>query len=305
MNAAVRADLSTDTMPESGLYADGGDHPWLPPQLYHKSSRLSRSALVTLLRSTPAHFAYERGHAVEATDAMVRGDAIHAAVLEPERFATEYLLPPSHMDRRLKADKELWAALEAEAVSTGKRLLQPSHVEPVTEIARAVREHPALRDILRGPGLTEASAAWETDDGVALRCRPDRAFQDQGGEAWLMDLKSADGEAAASPEAFARQIAQRRLHVQAALYCTGMTAATGTPHERFGFIVYEVQPPYACAVYRLEDDAIAQGRSEIAEALHTYRACRDADRWPDYAGDGDVRLIGLPRWYARAGDDAA
>lgn len=273
----------SDPIGSPGLYH--GDN-WVHPADYHASPRLSRSALVDILRS-PAHFMDRMTNRQEPTEAMVVGDAIHTAVLEPDRFDAEYVYAEK-FDRRTKAGKQAWA--EWQAGHVGKKVVPHSSADTVREIARAVRNHPDLRDILTGRGLTEPSAAWDTEDGIGLRARPDRAIP-KGGTHILADLKSAKD---ASPHGFAKEIAARKLHVQAAFYLDGFSAASGVKCDEFIFVVFEKTRPYACAVYFLDSESIAQGRYEYQKALDIYRECMRSGVWPDYAAT--ARSIRIPQY---------
>src|SRR5690554_8185442 len=63
---------------------------------------ISKSGLDLIVRS-PAHYRFAEHR--EPTRAMVIGTAIHAAILEPDVFATEYLLLRDITDRRSRSEE--------------------------------------------------------------------------------------------------------------------------------------------------------------------------------------------------------
>jgi hypothetical protein len=71
-------------------------------------------------------------------------------------------------------------------------------------------------------------------------------------------------------------------------------AAVGLPCETFYIIAAETDEPHAVMVYKLEDRAIARGRSLMLEALAEYAACKLTGVWPSY--DESTYEIAHPDW---------
>jgi exodeoxyribonuclease VIII len=107
----------------------------------------------------------------------------------------------------------------------------------------------------------------------------------------IVDLKTTRD---ASPDGFAKSVAQYRYHVQAAFYSDGYRAAFGEAPRGFVFIAVETEPPYLVAVYVASETMAQRGRIEYQTDLDTFRRCQDADTWPGYS---DAPLtIDLPKW---------
>jgi len=275
--------IQSDPLEKDGLYTG---ETWVHPDQYHASPRLSRSDLVALLRS-PAHYRASKERPMVATPAMIRGDAVHTAILEPERFELEYILAPSDINRKYKAGKAAWAALLEEA--NGRKVVAPIDSGTVEAVSSIVREDRNLAAIFQGEGMTEPTACWTTHDGIGLRCRPDRVFLQPDGTPTVLDLKtSTDG----SERAFMSEIAKRKLHVQAAFYIDGMTAASGDKYRTFMFLVMEMTYPYVRWAYELDELSIEQGRLEYQAALSEYRRCTKSGDWG--GSSTEIRSIGLP-----------
>lgn len=294
-----------DPMAAPGVY-DGKQHPRLPAEVYHSSARISRSDLVLLkLPNTPADFMYERGIVEPPSAAMVRGSALHTAILEPDLFEQQFALMPLDAKNAKKEDKQRIQDFLAENEAEGRqvvgwdyrrRQLALGEVQTLIEVPKRVREDPYIRRVLQGPGFTEVSVAWDVD-GVGKRARIDRTYYGEDGPV-VVDLKSVGQRGGAWGPTFARDMANRELQMQAGHYLEGMTESTGEEHRLWLFVAYECVPPYKVALHPLSDEAIEQGRRECVAATDLFRRCRDADEWPGYPRD--FADVSLPKWKKEA-----
>lgn len=142
------------------------------------------------------------------------------------------------------------------------------------------------------------------------------------------DLKTTED---ASPEGFAKSIANWRYDVQHAYYMDGTRLALEQgkctpPHEgkaelsvywtdpvtgvlcrcrpdfwrgypkHFAFIAVEKKPPYAVGVYVLDSEGVEIGRAQYQHDLRVYAECVRTGVWPGY-GD-KIQTISLPAWHA-------
>lgn len=149
------------------------------------------------------------------------------------------------------------------------------------------------------------------------------------GQNVVIDLKTTDD---ASLEGFSKSIANWRYDVQAPFYLDGLRECLrqsgdkppaegaaelsaywideltgivcrcrpdfwrGEP-KNFVFIAVEKKPPYAVAVYVLDEDSMVSGRAQYRANLNTLEQCLIADKWPGY-GD-KVQTISVPAWHLR------
>lgn len=142
------------------------------------------------------------------------------------------------------------------------------------------------------------------------------------------DLKTTED---ASPEGFAKSIANWRYDVQHAYYMDGTRLALeqgkcNPPQEgkaelsvywtdpvtgvlcrcrpdfwrgypkHFAFIAVEKKPPYAVGVYVLDSEGVEIGRAQYQHDLRVYAECVRSGEWPGY-GD-KIQTISLPGWHA-------
>ena len=117
-----------------------GIYDGLPDAVYHDAPGVSSSVLKEMGRS-PAHCrAKQDGDRNKRTKALETGIILHCAVLEPERFAQDYALPPMRINYpdALATVEEMKARCEALGLpKTGKK-------RPHQETARRRERHIVL-----------------------------------------------------------------------------------------------------------------------------------------------------------------
>lgn len=260
----------------------------LSNEAYHAAPGISKSMLDVAARSAMhyhARFVAAERLPHEPTPAMRLGTAVHAAVLEPERFAAAYFAAPAGIDRRTTAGKAAWA--QAIADNVGREMLAAEDYAICMEISSAIRRHPIAGGLLKD-GMAERSFfAKDTETGVIRKCRPD--WITDGGI--VLDVKTTDD---ASPAAFGRSAANFRYDVQAAWYLDTMGMAVGNRPEHFVFIACEKTPPYAIGVYFIQPEHIETGREKARRDLARIVECQAAGAWPDYGNE--VMPLLMPAW---------
>lgn len=246
----------------------------------------SKSALDELARS-PAHYRTWLAGADESTPALGFGTAFHMALLEPERFASTYVAQPDFGDCRYKAAKDARDAWRAE--HAGRTLIAEDDLEAIRGMAQAVLEHSRARTMVRG-GERELVCRW-TDEETGLQCKSRLDYYIER-RSLAVDVKSCID---ASADGFKRAITNYRYHVQDAFYRSGLEAVRA-PVRHFAFIAVEKKPPYAVAVYVLDEEARAKGHARVRHDMATLAKCLKDDVWPGYPEE--VQTIELPPWAA-------
>lgn len=237
----------------------------------------SKSKLWTLHTKTPAHCQAE----MEPTPEMDWGSAAHIAVLEPDRFSSDVLRGPA--DRRGKKWSEF---LEA---NPGKLVLPEPEFDRVSAMQATVMQNPQIKALATRAGVSEASAFWQDPDtGLQCKCRPDRYVESLS----LMAEMKTTGDASA--DMFRRTAVKLGYHLGDAMYSEGWNRAGGGDVEDFIFIVVERDPPFAHAVYQLDEPARLRGRAIMQRALLTYQQCKAAGLWGGYPPQ--VTTLSYPEW---------
>jgi exodeoxyribonuclease VIII len=254
----------------------------MPAEEYHSHPAISKSGL-DRLAETPAHYRWYADHREEMpeTDALRIGRAFHTMLLEPKLFDKECAVGPDVS----RATKE-WKAFAHE--NDGKLLLKGDEHRELQAMCASILDHPAARAVLSGKGMIEPSLFW-TDETTGVECRA--RFDWLRFDGLIVDLKSATD---ASPETFQGHAWKHRYHVQDAFYREAHERVTGKPAAGFVFLVVEKKPPYAVAVYTMDDAARAAGDVTWRNNLSLYAHCKDDDRWPAYSPK--IETLSPPRW---------
>lgn len=263
-----------------------GLHPEVPAERYHERrvGVVSKSALDQLHRS-PAHYREWVNSGGKVTPAMAFGSAFHCALLEPEVFTETYACEPDFGDRRFKANKEARKAWLAE--NAGKQPISAGDMEAIRGMMESIRNHKLVGRMM-ADGQAEFTVSWQDEDtGLPCKARADYYVAERS---MVVDIKTTID---ASHDAFRRTIANRRYFVQDALYRWGFKSA-GEPIKYFVIVAVEKEPPYAVAVYALDEDAIGKGYTAAWQDIQTMADCVREDRWPSY--NERIQTVGLPPW---------
>lgn len=246
---------------------------------YHLDPAIGSSTLVRARKSW-AHAMT----AFEQTAPMQFGGGFHSLVGEPMAFAKQYAKAPV-CDRRTKEGKEIYAKFSAE--NAGKTILSAEEYDAMDGMLYSLMKHKLALTLLTN-GVAEQSAFWtDKDSGVLCKCRPDYLRTNDT----VVDLKTAED---ASEGAFQRTLVQYGRHIQTAFYLDGLSAVTGREFKNFVHLVIEKKPPYAIAVYSLDDLSIDQGRREYKKLLKDYAWCQKIGEYPSYPEE--VKAVSLPDW---------
>jgi exodeoxyribonuclease VIII len=267
----------------------GGISFGIAAERYHRRELgvVSKSALDEIARS-PAHYrAWVDGIEREPTPALRFGTALHMAILEPARFAKSYAVKPDFGDCRFKENKARRDAWES--ANAGRLALSADDEDRILGMLAAVQNHPTASRLV-AEGQSEVTLSW-ADPITGLRCKS-RADYWVKRRRMAVDLKSTED---ASPEAFAKSVYNYRYHVQDALYRDAFRCC-GEPIDHFAILAVEKSPPYACAVYVLDQDAVAKGFAAARQNIERLADCMKRNEWPAYS-DRPMELS-LPHWAA-------
>lgn len=251
---------------------------------YHAHHAASKSAL-DLVAISPAHYAH--GEKRKQTQAMKLGSAIHCAILEPELFASEYVMLRDITDRRSSEYKQ------AIKVHDPERVLIQSDSDRIVGISAAVEANKWFGRLKRvgSPGVYSELSVFAVDPetGTHVKCRFD--YLDIV-RAIAVDLKKTRD---ARPDKFSRSVMEYAYHVQHAFYTDVLMWADGPVLNEFVFVAVEETAPHTVKPYRLDLESVRKGRSDYRAALNTFAACTESGEWPGIDGS-EPELIGLPVW---------
>lgn len=258
---------------------------------YHNGDGISRSTLVEYLRS-PFHYWYKANHkevmvkpeVIKKTNALEFGNALHTFVLEPDEFHNRYAVFEK-INRATKAGKGAYAQFLEQAF--GKELICSEAYAEIIEMGKSIQSNELAREVI-SDAWYEKSIYW-TDDETGLLCkvRPDIWHNNMIG-----DLKTT---VSASYRDFQRSILSYGYHIQAGMIYEALRVVNKQVMNNFVYVAIEKEPPYALAVYQLDELALEQGVRVFKDILRGIRRCIDENNWPSY----DSGLITLPTWAFR------
>ncbi|MDG9858458.1 PD-(D/E)XK nuclease-like domain-containing protein [Pseudomonas nitroreducens] len=264
---------------QPGYYRD------LSNEVYHGGEGVSKSQL-DLIRKSPALFQWAKSapEDEEKKAALNMGDAVHAILLEPNRFAEQYAIGPADAPRNTKAGKEKWE--EFEAGLSGQTVLTADEGRKIKLIRESVLAHPQARWLIETEGDAEASIYWnERSTGLLARCRPDKTINRLG---WLVDVKTT-----ADIEKFSRSAYDYRYHVQDSFYSDGYEAQFGEQPAGFVFLVVSTSIDcgrYPVRLFAMDTEAKMAGRQAYLEDMATYADCMQSGEW------SGLETLSLPYW---------
>lgn len=279
---------------EPGWYKD------IPSEVYHRSGGTSSTRLKILLDQTGAHFEYARTHPIEPSSAMEIGSALHALVLQPDQFESEFAVAPEGLNLRTNAGKDVMAQFMAD--NDGKTILKADQFAEARAMADRVMAHPIAAALLEDV-IAESSIYWwyrslDRDDDTKYRemmkVRPDAISR---AHPVVLDIKTTRD---ASFTGFSKIINDYNYHVSAAMYLEGVNQCKPLLEElgfmaylKFIFICVENFPPYEVAVYELSEDFLQIGKIKYRLAMQKLADVR-AENWPGYPEA--PRIIEPPAW---------
>jgi hypothetical protein len=174
------------------------------------------------------------------------GDALHAMLLEPERFDEDFVIgdaPPPSSDAAPPAEQRTWlSAASCKALATMRAAVLGYERLP-------------LRDWLER-GDREISCYWTDAAGGRWKARPDCLCDDV-----IVELKTASD---IRPNHFMKSRRRFGYDLQAAHYVDGVTRLLGR-RPRFLYVAVESVRPHGIWVHEPEPEAIATAMAHLLE----------------------------------------
>lgn len=245
----------------------------VPLDEYLRWREWSQSAIKLVARSPKHAMATHRQERdTEPTDAMLLGSALHCAFLEPDAAPDRVV----EWTGKVRRGRE-WDAFRTE--NAEKIILTQGRYASLRAMLASLRAHPVVRAWSPRIEAVEVCATGVLC-GVPIKGRCDALTCDP-----LIDLKmTRDG----SLRGATRTAINFAYHVQAAMYCRLFQ------RERFVLLFVEDAPPYDCAAYELDEQAIRQGERLLEQYCLRIAECTMTDRWPGYGNE--IQTLSLPDW---------
>ena len=257
------------------IYATGIYHE-ISNANYHASAGISRSGMMEFKRAPIFywHKYLNPDYKHEAPSAAMEfGTAVHAFILEPEKFAEEYFVMEKNPFHGATKAGKIFKAEQLELVGN-KTIITQANFDILLDMAASIKENPQTDGLITG-ALYEQSIYWtDKDTGLLCKARPDILHSN-----FIVDLKTADD---ASEYKFQRSVYHFGYHVQMAMLREGVLQTTGKDIKDFIFLVIEKSAPYATAIYTLDESFLDRGLNEFKLILLQMKNCFDENVWPSY-----------------------
>lgn len=263
-----------------------GYYPGLQAAEYHAGPGVSKSQLDLVARA-PALLLWARRAPQVQSEALDFGTAFHTLVLEPDRFAVDYVIAPD-VDRRTKDGRAAWEDFQASIADGAATAITADDHRRLHLMRDSLMAHPVARALLTAAGDAEASIYYtDAETGELCRCRPDKIAAAQQ---VMVDLKTID-----DADRFDREALAYRYHVAHAHYVAGAAEQLGGQWDYLFVAVGKSTDAgrYPVRVIQLDPGAVAAGQEERRRNLDAYAAARRSDRWPG------VEIVSLPPWSKR------
>lgn len=264
-----------------------------PIAVYHARDAISHSKLEVfrkrpeLFRRTYITKTVQR----ETTKAHTIGQALHSAVLEPEKFTSQFAIS-TYADFRTKAAQ----AWREEQEANGFTTLTADDAALVEAMRSAVLAHPLAAKLIES---SEPEVTWRQKFPglpVPLQCRTDLIGSDENGTLFVADLKTTETLEPDSFRNFDRAFINFGYHRQAAWYMT-LLADCGVYVNDFYFIAVEKCEPHGVVIYKPTPAAIELGVRENQRDLLALAECYASGKWPNLTTN--IQTIDVPEWYAK------
>lgn len=255
---------------------------------------------------SPLHIHEALAGRIESDDSNDKkfGRGVHCRLLEPERFATDFLVSTicTSQFKDGQACRAPGKFFDGRAWFCGRHkhddCTEPTDYisieegERIEAMAARLHNHPALA-MFKRKGWSELSGVYERN-GVLCKFRSDRVPEDMD---LVIDIKKTQlGKA--RPNDCITAIANYGFHVQAAMNVDGIRGFHPLGREpRFVWVFIEDAYPFGVQVIVASHEMIQDGRDELDMVIADYKRCEQYGSFPDYMADGTRPFeASLPEW---------
>lgn len=276
----------------------------------HKATpEVSRGIVVRMISQTPSHVRamIDGLSKKEPTDAMISGQMIDLALLEPDKFkegVTHYVKPAG---LNLSTKEGLaWKndhPLKIPRIPAETDKASEASIKDIKAMIESVMRHRVARKLVERGQKQESAFSFDKETGLLRKCRFDSRLQENNGRLVIGDLKSTE-PGGTTEDKFSKKILAHGLFIQNPFYSDILKDLSNGEHPFFLFFVVERKPPYTVRVFQLDSLGIEIGRNEIRRSLNVFAKCKAANLWPDWQDADGIKIISLPKWKIIEADNA-
>ena len=256
---------------------------------YFSRSGIRATHLKALAKGSPLHYRHSVDNPQAGrTASRTALQANHCAILEPDRFATDYAAWTGKTRRGKAWDQ--WQADHPGVTGLSAR----EHAE-ATRIGEAVRSHPVAGPMVCGAQYIEHTHSWQhLPTFLPCLMRAD-LIKETGQRVLLGDVKAVEST---DIKAITRQAYRLGWPLQMAHYRDGVQDMYGYPvrpiETSVALICVESSAPHDVAVVYLSDELMEHAAAEHSRLLRIIERCRQSGVWPGRHLSAEV--MDLPPW---------
>ena len=252
----------------------------LPIGDYHKAEGVSSTLLKTIMKS-PKHLEHVLINGFKPNKATALGDAIHAYILQPERFADMYEEVRDTYLRNIgehkvgdpKLDENGDPIIMLKHREDNRLDIKGEEYKKFVAMIEAYSESEEARVLVDSAKYIEASFFLDQYDGLKLKVRPDFITED----GWIVDVKTVGGDRdkPSAPNQFGRNFFDNGYDIQMFMYY--QVVKLYIPDIKgFKFLCLDAKIPSGVQIYEFVD-----GESQWFE-LGGYRFYEAIKRYKKY-----------------------
>ena len=195
------------------------------------------------------------------------GTALHELILEPHLFKENYKVTPK-FDMRTNVGKTAMATFMQE--NEGKTFLNIEDYEMIIKMGESATQNETFIDLIWDSYRELSCYTTDEKTGLKLRLRPDSFAKNKS---TITDIKTCQNS---SYKGFKSDVYKFGYSITSAFYMDFLK------RENYVFCAIEKQAPYQTAIYMLDDEMIAYGRTQYRMALDLLKYSMDNDYWCSY-----------------------
>jgi len=254
----------------------------LSEELYHKSKRLSSSAIKQLAISAKHYKVNYIDSESKDTPAKKLGRLFHKAMLEPEEFRDRFIVEPK-FDKRTKIGKQGYADfildLDPKAISVSS-----NDYDSLIPMLDVILETEILRKILKD-SMKEFTIFWNDEEwGEKCKARFDiLTYSD-----FIVDIKTIND--ASSDDKISKDIFKWGYHISAYWYIRAFEKHFKRKCKKFVWVFIESGKPHGIKIVECEGAWIELAEKKIEQAQYNLKQARQTKKWECYNADPRVIL---------------
>tara|TARA_Y100001938_G_scaffold151136_1_gene246447 strand:+ start:219 stop:1016 length:798 start_codon:yes stop_codon:yes gene_type:complete len=248
---------------------------------YRNQTGYSQSDLRILVEKCPKAFRYHLDNPQPRSSSMMLGTAVHIALLEPDKIASEIAVTELKTRRG-----QAWDTFKTENLNK-ECILKADEWAHVLGCVDEIRQHPLWNQCLRDNPVIEKPLFWSDpfNPNIKLKSKPDIVT-----DTMVIDVKTTT-----DLSSFHRNFFNYWYHFQASAYTRAVQQEYGGEPRQYKILAVETKGINLVKAFDIDDQVIEFGSMYWEKALSILTWCLREDRYPDY-GDQANGYIGLPEW---------